>query len=356
MTDVYKPRPRPDLVFIIPYRDRLAQKEFFLRYMAYILEDYDDSEYEIVFCHQNDSRTFNRGAMKNIGFNYVKQTYPTNYKNITLVFNDIDCVPYIKGLLDYKTSYGKVKHFYGFEFSLGGIVSMTCYDFEMVNGFPNYWGWGFEDNAIQDRATRNGTYISRKTFFKIGDNRILHLFDSFKKDADKNVPAIYTSDNGSTGLSTLTNFNMRPVVSNVIINHTMLSVNKFTTEHAHDVGAIISKDIRDQSAIVVSAKDTLAAQRAAAAAAAATTTTTTATAPTDPTDRGVNGGATRPPMGMNGRRVIAVAASQSRTRARHPAPRASPPVQPVQSVQPVQPVQPVQEARRPVAGVFKFRR
>ena len=93
MTDVYKPRPRPDLVFIIPYRDRLAQKEFFLRYMAYILEDYDDSEYEIVFCHQNDSRTFNRGAMKNIGFNYVKQTYPTNYKNITLVFNDIDCYP-----------------------------------------------------------------------------------------------------------------------------------------------------------------------------------------------------------------------------------------------------------------------
>ena len=102
MTDVYKPTPRPDMVFIIPYRDRLAQKEFFLRYMAYILEDYDDSEFEIVFCHQNDNRTFNRGAMKNIGFNYVKNTYPMNYQDITLVFNDVDCVPYMKGLLDYK--------------------------------------------------------------------------------------------------------------------------------------------------------------------------------------------------------------------------------------------------------------
>ena len=101
----------PDIVFIIPYRDRVPQKEFFLRYMKYILEDYEQDTYKIIFCHQQDKRAFNRGASENAGFNYIKSLYPEHYQKITMVFHDIDCVLYIKNLLDYKTSYGKIKHF-----------------------------------------------------------------------------------------------------------------------------------------------------------------------------------------------------------------------------------------------------
>ena len=39
--------------------------------------------------------------MKNAGFNYIKTTYPEHYQKITMVFHDIDCVPYRKNLLDY---------------------------------------------------------------------------------------------------------------------------------------------------------------------------------------------------------------------------------------------------------------
>jgi hypothetical protein len=237
----------PDIVFIIPYRDRLAQKEFFLRYMKYVLEDYDADAYEIVFCHQLDKRTFNRGAMKNSGFNYVKNKYPENYQKITLVFNDIDCVPYIKNLLDYKTSYGKIKHFYGFKYALGGIISITCHDFEAVNGFPNYWGWGFEDNALQNRLSNKGKYVSRKTFFDIGDNRILHLFDSFKKSADKNIPHLFSHDNGSTGISTLCNLKTTIQYMGVLTDHVMLNVKTFDTEYIHQENDIILRDIREKN-------------------------------------------------------------------------------------------------------------
>jgi hypothetical protein len=241
----------PDIVFIIPYRDRIPQKEFFLRYMKYILEDYDKESFEIVFCQQVDKRTFNRGAMKNAGFNYVKTVYPTCYQKITLVFNDIDCVPYLKNLLDYKTSFGKIKHFYGFEYALGGIISITCHDFETINGFPNYWGWGFEDNALQNRVNNKGKYTSRKTFFNIGDNRILHLFDTFKKGSDKNIPYHFSNDDGNNGITTLKTSRIHINKMEIIIPHTIVNVNNFETEYEYNDDNIIERDIREKNQINV---------------------------------------------------------------------------------------------------------
>jgi hypothetical protein len=84
----------PKRVFIVPYRNRAQQKFFFSKYMSFLLED--STDYEIYFSHQCDARTFNRGAIKDIGFLAVKNKYPAHYKDITFIFNDIDTVPFNK--------------------------------------------------------------------------------------------------------------------------------------------------------------------------------------------------------------------------------------------------------------------
>ncbi len=82
----------PKLVFIVPYRARKPQKTHFSIYMKYILEDYNSDEYKIFFVHQMDTRSFNRGAIKNIGFLAIKNLYPNYYKNITFGLNIVKLI------------------------------------------------------------------------------------------------------------------------------------------------------------------------------------------------------------------------------------------------------------------------
>lgn len=175
----------PSYVFIVPYRDRIPHLTFFRKYMSYVMEDYDEDSYLILYVHQKNNLPFNRGAMKNMGFIFVKETYPEDYSSIILIFNDVDTVPYEKNLLNYDVSFGEIKHFYGFKFVLGGIVSIRARDFEQLNGFPNYWNWGFEDNELQRRALNEKMPINRSQFYTIDSMKILHFMDSMQKTIER---------------------------------------------------------------------------------------------------------------------------------------------------------------------------
>lgn len=164
----------PNLIFIIPYRDREHDKVLFLEKMVPLLQDNISYVYKFLFIHQSDSREFNRGAMKNIGFLVVKDMYPFHYHDITLCFNDIDTYPKDKTIItNYLTSRGIVKHFYGYTFALHSIFCITGYDFERVNGLPNYWSWGYEDNMMYERVVANNIYVDRSLFYPIGDSNII---------------------------------------------------------------------------------------------------------------------------------------------------------------------------------------
>jgi len=190
----------PKRVFIVPYRNRIQQKYFFSKYMTFILED--DNDYEIYFSHQCDRRSFNRGATKNIGFLAIKDKYPDDYQNITFIFNDIDTIPFYK-IFDYQTTEGVVKHYYGYKYALGGIVVIKGIDFERINGFPNFWGWGMEDNCLQKRCEANNLYINRDQFYNIGSPEILQLFDGISRIISKRDPWRMKHDDGADGLRTI---------------------------------------------------------------------------------------------------------------------------------------------------------
>jgi hypothetical protein len=192
----------PKIVFIVPYRNRPQHKYFFSNYLSSIMEERTD--YELYFSHQCDERPFNRGGAKNIGFLAIKNKYPEHYKNITFVFNDIDTIPF-STIFDFETVDGIIKHFYGFEYALGGIVSIKGSDFEAINGYPNLWGWGMEDTVLQNRCEKIGLKIDRSQFYPIGSPDILHLFDGVSRIINREDSFRGKNDNGVDGIRTIRN-------------------------------------------------------------------------------------------------------------------------------------------------------
>ena len=211
-------------IFIVPYRNREQHKLFFITYIKYLLEDYDESTYEIIFAHQNNDLPFNRGGMKNIGFLYAKQKY-SYYKDIIFIFNDIDTLPYKKGLINYDVQKNEIKHFYGFTFCLGGIFSIRGEDFERINGFPSFWAWGYEDNVIYDRALAHNIIVNRSQFYKLLDINILHLLDEYSKLTSKKNKTMTLKKEVYDGLNTLHNvsYNWNTETNMLDINHFMCS-------------------------------------------------------------------------------------------------------------------------------------
>ena len=179
----------PKIIFIIPYRNRPAEKKSLDEYFFRLKNDrkWSDDEVKFLYIHQVDKKLFNRGAMKNIGFIYVKKTYPKDYKNITLVFHDVDFYPDSTSLLPYEAKKGEVQHYYGFTFVLGGLFCIKGCDFEKIGGFPNYWGWGFEDNKIYDRCLENKITVNRDIFYKIYNEHFIYHEKGDKNNLKKMV-------------------------------------------------------------------------------------------------------------------------------------------------------------------------
>ena len=241
----------PKKIFIVPYRNRPEQKFFFCKWMSFLLEH--EKNYEIYFSHQMDQqRSFNRGATKNIGFLAMKQKYPNDYKNITFIFNDLDTMPFNR-IFDYQTTQGVIKHYYGFEHSLGGIIAIKGEDFEMINGYPNFWSWGMEDNYLQRRCEKNGLKIDRSQFHQIGSPQMLQLFDGISRIINRKDSK--RRNNDKTGLSTI--YRLKYTIDTTSKNETdniyhgaldnfyYINISHFLTENKFEDDEYFTYDLRE---------------------------------------------------------------------------------------------------------------
>ena len=233
----------PKFVFIVPYRNREHHRFFFTKYLLNILK-IPANEYEIYFSHQLDARCFNRGATKNIGFIALKKKYPNHYKNIVFVFNDIDTLPY-DDILDYSLVPGTAKHFYGFEYALGGIVAFRGEDFEKTNGYPNFWGWGMEDNVLQKRCGNHNIKIDRNQFYPIGNSHILQLFDGVSRFINKKDPWRATHDDGVDGIKTISGLRYKMVPFSNNNNVFIIDITSFMTRNRYEQDNYYKYDLRE---------------------------------------------------------------------------------------------------------------
>lgn len=163
-------------IFIVPYRNREGQLNVFLNHMKYLLEDISQNKYRIYIVHQADSRPFNRGAMRNIGFLEGKKEFPDTYKEINFVFHDLDNLIGEKNLVEFTTNSNEVNHIYGNYKgkNLGGIFVMKGAGYEKSGGYPNFWGWGSEDELLWYRC-RDANLTIVRNMFSLKDTRMVHL-------------------------------------------------------------------------------------------------------------------------------------------------------------------------------------
>ncbi len=238
----------PSIIFLVPYRNRELEKIRFSIYMNYILEDYSKNYYEIYYCHQRDNREFNRGAIKNIGFLVAKNKYPDNYKDITFIFNDIDCLPIKKNTVDFDTSINVIKHIYGFTYTLGGIFSIKGVDYENCNGFPNNWGWGLEDNIFNTKVLKNKLKIDRTNLHPINSKDIMHFAGTkYRKVNNKDI-ANYINNKLYDNLNSITNLNYDIIKNhedtNIKLNNQyIINIYNFNTLYDYNDDDFFYKDI-----------------------------------------------------------------------------------------------------------------
>lgn len=182
-----------DTLILIPYRNRQKHLDYFIKNTAPIIEKHMPSS-KIIIIEQCNDKMFNRGVLLNIGFK--------EYSDKTEYFmtHDVDINPTDDTILKYYKKSVSDRAVMGIYTSahntLGGIIKMRSTLPEIVNGFPNnFWGWGAEDKALQNRCEFMNISIS-KNILNNDPNR-LQYFTIFNDVNDR-----HTSDdlNQRTGI------------------------------------------------------------------------------------------------------------------------------------------------------------
>jgi len=171
----------PDrLTIVVPYRDRAAHLERFIPHLrAYFARDKIDRQipYRVLVVEQEPGLPFNRGALKNIGFQLGGEDgdytcfhdvdylplwadYSPVARPSRIVWYGAERRPLAPGRSDMAMDHHPDSFF-------GAVVLTPNRVFAEVDGYSNqFWGWGCEDSDLRRRYRRAGikTDIRKGTF------------------------------------------------------------------------------------------------------------------------------------------------------------------------------------------------
>ena len=141
---------------IVPYRNREVHLKKFLSHIERTLKE-QKLQYEVIIVQQDDTKSFNRGKLLNIGFKRAVEMGCTY-----VCFHDVDMLPIDVDYSKVDKPTHMATEFEGdmertiSDFYFGGVTMFPIADFEKLNGYSNkYWGWGYEDDDLLQRYRVN---------------------------------------------------------------------------------------------------------------------------------------------------------------------------------------------------------
>jgi hypothetical protein len=146
---------------IIPYRKRERHLEYYMNNTWPIIHSVMPYAH-LLIVEQDEGKPFNRGLMINIG---VLDSSDSEY----IMTQDVDTNPrqhIVEGLYTKEVDDNAVLGiFTSICNTLGGIIKMKRSAFLHVNGFPsNFFGWGVEDKAFQNRCEYYNYTITKNKY------------------------------------------------------------------------------------------------------------------------------------------------------------------------------------------------
>jgi hypothetical protein len=183
--------------FVVPYRDRAAHLQQFIR----AIEKHSVGKYAPVFVivEQEAGQPFNRGAMLNLGSMQVLAIDA----GATIVLHDVDMLPaptmrYKLGDYDFlhlATAASQFDYKMPYPGYFGGVVVTTPLDMVNVGGYPmEFWGWGGEDDALLARVKKaklNWGRVNYGRFMSLSHDRTIN-----RDEHKKNVFLLQAIQNG----------------------------------------------------------------------------------------------------------------------------------------------------------------
>ena len=123
-------------------------------------------------------------------------------------------------------------------------IAIKGADFEKSGGFPNFWGWGLEDNLMQKRVEAAGLVIDRSIFYPITDMvNILRPFDGYIKTVSNRDAAIFTWESPDT-FADIKNLKYTIAQGTKFTKAFMVNISAFDTMFDSNDTEYISYDIR----------------------------------------------------------------------------------------------------------------